>query len=64
MVREHPRICAGQRWFQRFDNLLANVVTRPGPDNRREKGQPIASEVTIPGAGGNEPVMKKGQEET
>jgi steroid delta-isomerase-like uncharacterized protein len=27
------------RPFQRFDNLLANVVTRPGPDNRRETEQ-------------------------
>jgi len=32
-----------RRWFQGFDNLLANVVTRPGPDNRRQNaadGQP------------------------
>jgi hypothetical protein len=54
---------APHRWFQRFDNLLANVVTRAGPDNRQEKGQPMATQVTTPGAGGSEPATRKEQEE-
>jgi hypothetical protein len=61
-ARLNPRH-APQRWFQRFDNLLANVVTRAGPDNRQEKGQPMASQVTTPGAGGSEPATSKEQEE-
>jgi hypothetical protein len=34
---------APQRWLQRFDNLLANVVTRPRPNNRRQKGSRSAA---------------------
>jgi hypothetical protein len=34
---------APQRWLQRFDNLLANVVTRPRPNNRRQKGSRLAA---------------------
>jgi hypothetical protein len=42
-----------RRWFQRFDNLLAKVVTRPGPDNRWQEGRPMTGPATAPGAGGS-----------
>jgi len=34
------------RRFQRFDNLSAKVVTTPRSDDRQQKGQPLASQVT------------------
>jgi hypothetical protein len=42
----NPHRASAALGFQRFDNLLANVRTRPGPDNRQQKGQPMASRVT------------------
>jgi len=33
------------RTFVMLSNLSAKIVTRPGPDNRRRKGHPMASQV-------------------
>jgi hypothetical protein len=50
---------APQRWFQRFGNLPANVLTRPGSDNRQQKGQLMAGQGDHPGTGGGAPARRR-----